>query len=99
MEDIDAIVNELRAIASSVNDIANRLAATLSGTDEVAPAPQPEKATTLEEVRAALAEKTRSGLTAQVRSLLQKYGAKRLSEVKPESYKALLAEAEALRDG
>lgn len=50
----------------------------------------------LEEVRAVLAEKTRAGLTDQVRGLIEKYGAERLSEVNPKDYLALLKDAEVL---
>ena len=41
-------------------------------------------------------EKSAAGKTAQVRALLMKYDAGRLSGVKPEDYAALLAEAEVL---
>ena len=58
--------------------------------------PEPAKAVALEDVRAALAAKSRDGFTAEVRALLAKHGASRLSEVKQEEYAALLAEAEAL---
>jgi hypothetical protein len=50
----------------------------------------------LEAVRAVLADKSRSGLTAQVRALIEKYGASKLSEVDPGNYKALMAGAEVL---
>ena len=63
---------------------------------EAVPAPESEKALTLEEVRAILAEKSRDGFTAQIRDLLLKYGAKKLSEIDPVSYKALVADAEVL---
>ena len=43
-----------------------------------------------------LAEKSRSGHTAEVRTLLQKHGADKLSEIDPAEYPALLAEVEAL---
>ena len=43
-------------------------------------------------------EKSRDGFTAQIRDLLLKYGAKKLSEVDPASYKALVADAEVLRN-
>ena len=66
---------------------------------EAVPAPESEKALTLEEVRAILAEKSRDGFTAQIRDLLLKYGAKKLSEVDPVSYKALVADAEVLGNG
>lgn len=55
-----------------------------------------EKPLTLEEVRAVLAEKSRSGHTEEVRGLLNKHGADKLSEIDPAEYAALLAEAEVL---
>lgn len=55
-----------------------------------------EKPLTLEEVRAVLAEKSRSGHTEEVRALLNKHGADKLSEIDPAEYAALLAEAEVL---
>ena len=55
-----------------------------------------EKPLTLEEVRAVLAEKSRSGHTDEVRELLAKHGADKLSEIDPAEYPALLAEAEVL---
>ena len=51
----------------------------------------------LEKVRSLLADKSRLGHTAEVKALLQKHGAVKLSEVNPAEYAALLAEAEALK--
>lgn len=51
---------------------------------------------TIEQVRAVLAAKSQDGKTRQVKSLLLKYDAGKLSGVKPEDYPALLREAEAL---
>ena len=99
MSEMEATIRELRDIASSINDIANWLTGSFSGTEEAAPATEPEKALTLEEVRAILAEKSRNGFTAQIRDLLLKYGAKKLSEVNPASYNALVADAEVLGNG
>ena len=55
-----------------------------------------KKPLTLEGVRAVLAEKSRSGHTEEVRELLSKHGADKLSEIDPAEYPALLAEAEVL---
>lgn len=55
-----------------------------------------EKPLTLEEVRTVLAEKSRSGHTEEVRALLNKHCADKLSEIDPAEYAALLAEAEVL---
>ena len=50
----------------------------------------------IEAVRAVLAEKSRDGKTREVKALLMKYDAGKLSGVKQEDYAALLAEAAAL---
>lgn len=57
--------------------------------------PEP-KMPTLEEVRAVLAEKSRAGHTAEVKELLEKHGAPKLSGIDPAEYPALLAEVEVL---
>ena len=64
--------------------------------DAKAMAKQEEEPLTLEEVRAVLAEKSRSGHTEEVRELLAKHGADKLSEIDPAEYAALLSEAEVL---
>ena len=64
--------------------------------EEAAP-PAPEKPQlTLEEVRAVLAEKSHDGFTKEIRELLEKYGAPRLSEIDPANYAALMKDAEVL---
>lgn len=55
-----------------------------------------KKELTLEDVRAVLADKSRAGFTVQVKELLKKHGADKLSAVDPTEYKALLADAEVL---
>ena len=52
----------------------------------------------LEEVRTVLAEISRSGKTAQMKELLGRFGAGKLSDVKPEDYAALLAAAKEVRN-
>ena len=61
-------------------------------------APVEEPLLTLEQVRAVLAKKSRNGHTAEIRTLLQKYGAAKLSLVDPVYYKDLLRDAEVLTD-
>lgn len=58
-----------------------------------------KKVLTLEDVRPVLAGISRAGFTAGVKSLLQKYGANKLSEIKPEDYESLLKDAEVLANG
>lgn len=97
MAEVAEIINALRDVASSINSIADDLTDMFSyssKTPEIASAP--EKAMSLEEVRAILADKSRDGFTAQIRDLLQKYGANKLSEIDPANYKSLVADAEVL---
>ena len=51
---------------------------------------------TLEEVRGVLADISRAGFTADVKKLIVKYGAERLSDVDPNNYSALLNDAKEL---
>ena len=63
-------------------------------------APEPtkkeDKPITIEQVRAVMSAKSDEGKTAQVKALLMKYDAGKLSGVKPEDYADLLQEVEAL---
>lgn len=59
-------------------------------------AKQEEKTYEIEDVRKILADKSRLGHTAKIRELLEKYGAKKLSEIEPSNYKGLVADVEKL---
>ena len=91
-------IEELRKCAAAISDAANWLAEQFSGNEPEPEAAPVEPVLTLEAVRAVLAEKSRAGYTAQIRSLLQKYGADKLSGINPANYKALLADVEGLTD-
>lgn len=56
-----------------------------------------EQTVTIEQVRAVLAEKSQSGLTDKVKSLLESFGANKLSAVKPEDYADLMAAAKEMQ--
>lgn len=106
MSDMSMTIEELRTAAAAINSAADWLTTQFSGeavTKQPAkkaatPAPKPELALKLEDVRAVLAEKSRAGHTAEIRQLLQKYSANKLSEIDPANYKALLKDAEVLSD-
>lgn len=53
----------------------------------------------LPEVRKLLAEKSRAGHTSEVKALLNKYGASKLSALDPDKYEAVMKEAEVLGNG
>ena len=98
MSDMAMTIEELRSAAATINEAASWLAEQFSS-NEPTPKPTPtEPVLTLEAVRAVLADKSRSGFTSQIRSLLEKYGADKLSSIDPVNYKALLADVEGLND-
>ena len=103
MSDMAMTIEELRNAAAAINGAANWLAQQFSSDDKQQNrdiAAKQEKETkstlTLEEVRAVLADKSRTGHTAEIRELLKKYGASKLSLVDPKHYEALLRDAEVL---
>jgi hypothetical protein len=96
ISELDIAISDLRKAAAAINDVADILAEMFSGVTEETPVK--ESPLTLEQVRAVLAEKSRNGHTAEIRTLLQKYGAAKLSGIDPVHYKALLAEAEVMKD-
>ena len=61
------------------------------------PTPKNEEATvTFVQLRSRLSEISRSGKTAEVKELIAKYGASKLSDIAESDYGAVLAEAEGL---
>ena len=100
--ELDLAIKDLRSAAATINEVANTLAEMFStgSADEAPAATTPaEPQLTLEQVRAVLADKSRMGFTAEIRALLQKYGAAKLSGIDPANYKALVADAEVLGNG
>lgn len=100
--ELSMIVSELRKCGETLVGISEELTAVFSGTDEEkAPVTKAEvkkkpvdepKMLTLEDVRAVCADKSRNGFTAEIKAILIKHGAEKLSEVDPTEYKSLLAE-------
>ena len=83
----------LKAIAKSLNELAKFL----QSESESVPPPKVEEpktpSVTLEQVRSTLASLSAEGKTAQVRDLIEKYGATKLSEVDPVHYAGLMEDA------
>ena len=55
-----------------------------------------KKAISIEEVRSILAEKSQAGKGPEIRVLIEKYGADKLTDLEPSCYEALLNEVKAL---
>ena len=83
----------LMKVAGELQDLADKIQALCTDGEN---APEEAPPISLEKVRGVLADKSRSGHTAQVRALIQKYGADRLSEIDPKDYGAIIKEAEVL---
>jgi hypothetical protein len=98
MSEMAATIEDLRKCAATIHEAANRLAEMFSSDEPTPDTTSTEPVLTLEAVRAVLADASRAGYTAQIRSLLQKYGADKLSGIAPANYKALLADVEGLTD-
>lgn len=88
LKQIIATLDEISRLVKECNELLS---------EQSEPAEPQTQQLTLEEVRAVLAEKSQDGFTAEVRALLEKHGAKRLSEIDPAKYQALLADAEELQ--
>ena len=105
MAEMAQTIEELKSAAASINAAADWLYQQFSGDDDEAQATEaptknePKHELKLEDVRAVLAEKSRAGHTTEVRSLLQKYGAEKLSAVDPANYEALMKDAEVIGNG
>lgn len=96
---MDMTIQELHSVATTINEIAEWLSSQFISDDSTAVENFEKKpALTLEEVRTVLAEKSRNGFTAEIKELLKKYGASKLSEVDSKNYEALLKDTEVLNN-
>lgn len=96
MSEIDQAIKDISNAAAVIRDAASWLSKQLSNSEEDDPEPQ-KKELKLEDVRAVLAEKSRAGHTDEIRELLHKYGANKLSDVDPQNYEALIRDAEEIQ--
>ena len=103
-KDFTVLIDCLRKLSADLTEIADQL----SGMEEAATvkeeappeAETPEKAYSKEEVRAILADKSRSSFRAEVKALLTAHGVKQLSDITdPKELAALVREAEVIGNG
>lgn len=68
--------------------------------EETAPEEAPvEKTYSFTDVRGALAAKSKEGFKEEVKKLISKYGAEKLSDINPDDYAALMKDVEGLGNG
>lgn len=78
------------------SEIGNGLDAGKAGKKSTENAREKETPVAVEDIRAVLAQKSQDGKSKEIKELLGRYGAVKLSAVKQEDYPALLAEAKVL---
>ncbi len=90
-DSLSSLTDSVRALCTSLAD---------SPQTESKEVPVKKKQTIpLEKVRGVLAEKSRDGYTAEVRAIIQSFGADRLSDIDPSHYEAVMKQAEVLGNG
>ena len=93
-EETRACIAEAMTILTTASDALAALQAKWEQKEPVETAPKPEqKVLTLVEVRSVLADKSRDGHTEKIRTLLERHGASKLSQIDPACYRDLLDEA------
>lgn len=100
--EIKNVVSALRALADALDAIPKSSSPEVASAVPAVPAKekktQEEKVLRLEDVRAVLSDISRQGKTKEMKALLTKFGATKLSEIDPSRYAALVSEAEVIRD-
>ncbi len=104
MEPIFEVINALNALTMALTKLTeqttqkemNKFEQIYPPADEQPQPEPPAKPITLAEVRAVLANKSRAGFTEEVKQLVMKHGAEKLSGVPESEYAALMKEAESL---
>ena len=99
MSELEKMVKELRGCGEKLIRMAEEMTEMFSASVQNEPEEAPKKQLSLTEVREVLAEKSRAGFTKEVKELLIKHGADKLSEINPAEYETLLAEVEVLGNG
>lgn len=96
MSDLDLQIKELRSCGEAIIGIANTLAEMFSSpAAEDAPPKEKPKVLTLEEVRHRMTVIAQAGYSVEVKALITKYGARKLSDIDPSQFEGLLKEADA----
>lgn len=90
MSELSQVLDEMVSCGENLIQAAKALKDIFSSTEEE------KKSVSLEDVRAVLAEKSRRSFTEEVKEIISKHGADRLSGIDPSEYESLLSEAEVI---
>lgn len=93
MKFVNKVVIQAKECIESLSELIEMFESDDSKTEETN---KTEKTYSLEEVRAQLADVSRAGFTDEVRELIEKYGASKLSEIEPSKYADLMKDAQVI---
>ena len=104
VEDVQSLINSYQTLAEDLQELCDAfsengtaVSTCESGLNETSAEDKTNEPTiTLEEVRTVLAKLAQDGKQAELKALIEKYGANRLSEVDSKHYLAILKEVEAM---
>lgn len=105
MDKMFELINSLNALTKAVEGLTAKITSEYLDTFEEIYSPETDEpkeeskeqqTVTFVELRSRLSEISRNGHTAEVKELLRKFGADKLSDVAESDYTALLAEAEVI---
>lgn len=104
MSELDAQIKELRSCGEAIIGIADALTEMFSAAADEPPKKKAEKkppkdepkTLSFEDVRHRMTLIAQAGFSAEVKALITKYGARKLSDIDPSKYEAILKEADAL---
>lgn len=98
IEDICSLGDSLQALADAMASDEPTGEKPKKKSKKAEPVKEEPKAVTLEEVRGVLAELSRAGKTAEVKAIITKHGAEKLSDIDPAEFADVLKDAEVLKN-
>lgn len=96
MDPMMELVNALNALTAALQKFSSQTTNAYLDTFEEIYDPEKDEPVTFVQLRSRLSEISRSGKTAEVKELIAKYGASKLSDIAESDYAAVLAAAEGL---
>ena len=98
MSELDALLTELSGYSKGILEAVNGIRELLSAgeAEEAAEQAAEKKPFTLEEIRAVLLGLRKAGYKDEVKELLVRHGAERLTEIDPSEYGSMMEEAEGI---
>ena len=101
ISELGTAISDLRTAASAINGVADSLEEMFSGNEAAEASVEEKQPVTWEKFSAIITDISRASRdhSNKLRAVVRKYGVSKLSEVSPEHYDAILAEAEEIKNG